>query len=362
MRFEIEKAVSYIEDNLTSDLTLNDVARHCNYSPYYFSVSFHRHFGETMRSYIKKRRLTHAADKLKKTPISIIDIAVKYGYSSQEAFSRAFTEMFGITPYKYRHAQVPVQETYQKNMILEFNNGSETMNETIRNLQEKIEAKYPVNILHILNGACMLEKFKNNKLMNRNATYVPFNEAMCWGKTDAEIFSPAFIEKRVNALKTTEEDYRRIVLEALRPLFEEQFDIIVLWFGDDMFCQMNLVTILAYLEQVGYKGDVLFCMALERTDEMLADAFEIDIHGYSDIYKAVLCDHEKPMLETMPVTYQAIKMYLTYQEEESPIVKYIKRNLGKENLVGELLTLFPEYGLGDLQYQMLIDAHSSPFR
>ncbi|MBU5439551.1 AraC family transcriptional regulator [Tissierella sp. MSJ-40] len=359
MQSEIKKAVSYIEENLTSDLSLNDVARYCNYSPYYFSVLFHQTFGETMKRYMKKRRLTCAAENLKNTDMKIINIAVKYGYSSQEAFSRAFTGVFGITPNKYRQMQVPIQETYQKNISSFYDNGGdEVMKGKIKNLQEKIEEKYPVNILHVLNGSCMLEKFENNKLIKEKAIYVPFNEAMCWGETDTEIFSHSFIEKRVKSLETTEEEYQKIVFEPLKPLFEEKFNIIVLWFGDDMFCQMNLITILAYLEQIGYNGDVLFCMALERIDDMLSEAFEIDINGYSDIYKTVLCSHQKPVLETMPVTYQAIKMYLTYKRDESPIVKYIKSNLGKENLIVDLLLLFPEYGLGDLQYQMMIDEYN----
>lgn len=233
------------------------------------------------------------------------------------------------------------------------------MKDTIKHLQEQIEAKSSMNILHILNGSCMLEKFKNNKLMNKKATYVSFNEAMCWGETDTEIFSNSFIKKRVESLQTTEEAYRKIVLEALKPLFEQKFEIIVLWFGDDMFCQINLITILAYLEQIGYSGDVLFCMALERVDEILEDAFEIDTNGYLDIYKDVLCNRQKPGLEMLSVTYQAVNMYLTYRKDKSPIVKYIKSNLGKENLIVDLLILFPEYGLGDLQYQMLIDEYSN---
>ncbi|MHA7967621.1 helix-turn-helix transcriptional regulator [Paenibacillus sp. CAU 1782] len=358
MRVEIEKAILYVEENLENNPSLNDVARHCNYSPYYLSVLFHQNVGATMKSYIKNRRLTRAAEELKKTDRSIIYIGMKYGYSSQEAFSRAFTDRFGVAPHKYRRIQSPIQETYPKNKPPFYERGGEMMKETIKNLQEKIEARYDVNILHILNGSCMIEKFSKQKLMNKNATYVPFNEAMCWGETDIEIFSHSFIEKRVQSLQTTEDEYRKKVLGALEPLFKGEFGIIVLWFGDDMFCQMNLITIVAYLEQTGYKGDVLFCMALERSDEMLDHAFEIDSNGYWDTYKAVLCNRQKPALELMPVTYQAVNMYLTYRISESPIVKYIKSNAGKENLVADLLTLFPEYGLGDLQYQMMIDEYN----
>lgn len=57
------------------------------------------------------------------------------------------------------------------------------------------------------------------------------------------------------------------------------------------------------------------------------------------------------MWEVLFVTYQAMNLYLYYREENSDIIRYIKKNLNKENIVEELLTLFPQYGLGDLQYQ-----------
>lgn len=229
------------------------------------------------------------------------------------------------------------------------------MEESIKNLQEKMETRYKDHILHVLNGFHMLQRFKTNNLMKENQTYVPFNEAMCWGEADTKIFSDCFIEKRVKSLKTTEAEYRRIVIESLKPLLKEKFDSIVLWFGDDMFCQMNLITILAYLEQSGYKGDVHFCMVLERSDEIVSDAFKIEVEGYSDMYKAVIYNHEMPALKMLPVTYQAIKMYLNYRREESPIMKYIRDNFEKEHLVNDLLRRFPEYGLGDLQYQTIIE-------
>lgn len=232
------------------------------------------------------------------------------------------------------------------------------MHDTIKMLQEKIEQKYSVNILHILNGECMFSKFQNEQLMHEQATYIAFNEAMCWGEVNASIFSPAFVQKRVASLQTTEEEYQVIVLDALKPLLEQHFDIVVLWFGDDMFCQMNMITILAYLEQSNYSGDVLFCMALERKHEMLDDAVEIEIGSYQRLFQDVLCRREQSTVAMMPVTYQAVQMYLGYRDEKSSIVTYIKNHAGKENLLADLLTLFPEYGLGDVQYQMLIDEYS----
>lgn len=356
MDIDMRRILDFVEKNLTEDFSLNNLAKHFNFSPYYCSVIFHKYFGETMKSYIQKRRLLCAANDLKSSKRKIIDIAIKYGYSSQEAFSRAFSAMIGVSPKRFRENPLPLA-VYQKNSIPLFQSKESIVmkNETIKNLQNEIERKYPLKTLHILNGLCMLNSFKKDELMREKAVYVPFNEAMCWGETIKKIFSPEFIKKRACSLNSTPEDYKRIVIEPLKPLFDERFDIIVLWFGDDMFCQMNLITILSYLEQIHFEGDVLFCMAHEQTDEMLSDAVEIDIEGYNEIYKTILCDRKKCDMKLLPVTYQAMNLYLGYRDENSDIKRYIRNNLNKEGLVKELLTLFPQYGFGDLQYEWMIE-------
>ncbi|MDF2657149.1 MAG: DNA-binding protein AraC-type, partial [Bacillota bacterium] len=50
------------------------------------------------------------------------------------------------------------------------------MEEAIKTLQKKIEARHHANILHVLNGFHMLKRFKDNNLIKENQTYVPFNE------------------------------------------------------------------------------------------------------------------------------------------------------------------------------------------
>ncbi len=51
------------------------------------------------------------------------------------------------------------------------------------------------------------------------------------------------------------ESYTKKVIDPLKKLFTKEYKCIVLWFGEDMFCQMNLLTILSYLEQSRYEGE-----------------------------------------------------------------------------------------------------------
>ncbi|PIE93266.1 AraC family transcriptional regulator [Bacillus fungorum] len=90
----IKKAIKYIEDHLDEELTTEKVASHSAVSMYHFHRIFQSYVGMSVTNYIRKRRLTHAAQVLVSTERAVIDIAVQYGFSSQEAFTRAFKRMF----------------------------------------------------------------------------------------------------------------------------------------------------------------------------------------------------------------------------------------------------------------------------
>lgn len=226
----------------------------------------------------------------------------------------------------------------------------------IYNIQEEIFKKYEGDVLHILNGSFMMEEFKKNKWINEKYTYISFNEAMCWGEVYEDIFSDTFIKKRVQALNTTIDDYKKIVLNQLQPLLTNKFRTIVLWFGDDMFCQINMLTILAYLEQCNFGGNVLFSMVNEITNEVVQYPYEMTIKGCLSIYRSVICKKEMTTEKLIPVMDKAISLYLSYRGENSEINRYITKNISKENseLIIDLLKTFPQYGLGDLQYEALI--------
>ncbi|MCZ2991647.1 helix-turn-helix transcriptional regulator, partial [Acinetobacter baumannii] len=90
----IKKSIEYIENHLHEELTTERVASHSAVSMYHFHRIFQRYVGMSVTDYIRKRRLTHAAQVLVSTERAVIDIAVQYGFSSQEAFTRAFKRMF----------------------------------------------------------------------------------------------------------------------------------------------------------------------------------------------------------------------------------------------------------------------------
>ena len=110
-KVKIQKAIDFIEANLCEKISPGDLAKEFFFSQFHFHRLFHRVVGETIMEYVRKRRLAEAAIDLKKSKASITDIALKYQFSSEESFSRAFKRMYSISPRKHRSA---------KNQVLYF--------------------------------------------------------------------------------------------------------------------------------------------------------------------------------------------------------------------------------------------------
>jgi AraC-like DNA-binding protein len=110
---KIQNSIEYIENNLAEKILLENLAKQMFLSKYHYHRVFHELVGETVMAYIRKRRLTKAANELIESNIKIVDIALKYQFGSQEAFSRAFKRMFNVAPGEFRRANVNVLQ-YKK--------------------------------------------------------------------------------------------------------------------------------------------------------------------------------------------------------------------------------------------------------
>ena len=95
---EIQKAIDYIEVNLDKDISFDIVAKEVGMSAFYFHRIFSAVIGVSPTTYIRNRRLTVAAQEISKNNENILDIALKYGFDSHEAFSRAFKNFHGVVP------------------------------------------------------------------------------------------------------------------------------------------------------------------------------------------------------------------------------------------------------------------------
>ncbi|ENJ9655498.1 AraC family transcriptional regulator [Clostridium botulinum] len=110
----LEKAIMYIEKNLDEDLKTEDVAKSIGYSYYHFTRLFEGLLGETIGNYIRKRRITKAAQDLIYTDKKIIDIALDFQFKSPEAFARAFKKIYDTSPTEYRKNRIDVLKGNKK--------------------------------------------------------------------------------------------------------------------------------------------------------------------------------------------------------------------------------------------------------
>ncbi|MNW25428.1 Transposon Tn10 TetD protein [compost metagenome] len=103
---QLNKALDYIEAKLTESVDYKEVARIACCSEYHFTRMFSFLAGVPLSEYIRRRRLTLAASELSGGDTRIIDVALKYGYTSPDSFTRAFQALHGITPSEARvHGQ-----------------------------------------------------------------------------------------------------------------------------------------------------------------------------------------------------------------------------------------------------------------
>ena len=94
--------VEWIDDNLHQPLRIDDIARHAGYSKWHLQRLFLQYKGESLGRYIRERKLLLAARDLRDTDRRVCDICLKYGFDSQQTFTRVFTRTFNLPPGAYR--------------------------------------------------------------------------------------------------------------------------------------------------------------------------------------------------------------------------------------------------------------------
>ena len=98
----ISKAMDYIDENYTKNISLDDVSKVVNISPYYFSKLFKEEAGVNFIDYLTKKRIDYAKELLEDNTYSIKEVCAMCGYSDPNYFSRIFKKKENVTPSEYR--------------------------------------------------------------------------------------------------------------------------------------------------------------------------------------------------------------------------------------------------------------------
>lgn len=98
----IKKAIRYISQNFSRNLTLDEVADHVHLNSAYFSTLFKQSTGSSFKEYLNMVRIEESKRLLSNTDYSIIDISLATGFEDQSYFSKVFKKYTGLTPKQYR--------------------------------------------------------------------------------------------------------------------------------------------------------------------------------------------------------------------------------------------------------------------
>lgn len=119
-----QKSLNYIEAHITESLEYERIAQEMNISSFYYQKLFSVLCGISLGEYIRNRRLTLAGNELLATDEKLIDIALKYGYDTQEGFTRAFTRFHGVTPNATRKNVIPLKSFSKLSLSISVKGGN----------------------------------------------------------------------------------------------------------------------------------------------------------------------------------------------------------------------------------------------
>lgn len=104
----IQRMQDYIDENLSGEIKLSELAQVSLFSPWYSYRLFREHLALTPAEYIRKLRLSRAAVRLRDERCRIIDVALDLGFGNVDTFTRAFSREFGLNPSEYTKNPEPI--------------------------------------------------------------------------------------------------------------------------------------------------------------------------------------------------------------------------------------------------------------
>ena len=206
--------------------------------------------------------------------------------------------------------------------------------------------------INITNG-----KYLNDYLKSKlNGEFIPFNEAMIQGKLLYPLFDDKFNESRCKTHKVTKLEYLENIKDFLNiKEYSSNIKSITLWFGQDAFCIINLVTVLCYLEDIKYRGSVNLNIVDDETCHVLKENIKLSLGHFKNVYLKLI-DKELTLVKEDFIN-EGLNDYLYITSDNNFVIDYIKENIKVfdiETLVINILKNTTKYGLSDVFIKKLI--------
>ena len=207
--------------------------------------------------------------------------------------------------------------------------------------------------INITNG-----EYLNNYLLNKyEGIFIPFNEALIQGELLYPLFNDEFINKRSLVHHVSKELYKSKLQDLIDIEKEiDHIESIVLWFGKDAFCVINLLGVLTYLEDINYQNKVTINLVDDETFNVIESNIEVKLSSFKEVYCKLI---NRNLIE---IEYnfinEGLKNYLYITSSQSDIMNYIKENINKideEELIVNVLNKTSIYGLSDVFIKEMIN-------
>jgi len=107
--YKLRQVIAFINDNLSSNVSLAEMANLLQMGPCHFARAFKESTGLSPHQYVLRRRVERALQMLKETSTNLVDIAYDLGFSSQGHFTTVFSKIVGVSPSSYREQVHPLR-------------------------------------------------------------------------------------------------------------------------------------------------------------------------------------------------------------------------------------------------------------
>ena len=202
------------------------------------------------------------------------------------------------------------------------------------------------------------QQFNNYLLKKNKEICIPFNEALIDGNLLYPLFDEIFIDERCICHNVSEKIYLSKISRFLNFINSiSKDDDLVLWFGSDTFCQINLLGLLTYLEQTKCNNKIYLNIINEENNDIIEKLIPTILGNFTHSYINLIKNNK--YIETNNIYIDnAIKDYLYLKNKDNDIYKFIKDNkdiISKKELFNEIFKMTRKYGLADIQINKMID-------
>lgn len=206
----INRILTYIDDHLANDLSLETVAAVGFYSPFHLHRLFKAITNETLNGYITRKRIEKTASLLlHNKAITVAELSLQYGFNSNSSFTRAFKKFYGLSPSDFRKSS---PSHYSKICQTKSKNGQ----------MPQVFEEYICNINHLSNWIEMNAKTEIKEMPKLNLAFITqigpnglddaFNRLLKWARPKGLLNDPDFKLARIyhDSFKITEADKVRM--------------------------------------------------------------------------------------------------------------------------------------------------------